>query len=273
MAPNVVFSPTSLSFGSQLAGTTSAIQAITLQNTGNAALAITSLTITGANSADFDKTSNCGSSVAAGSSCVISVVFTPASTGSFTASISVADNASGSPQTVGLTGTGTAAPTFTVSSTTAAQTILPGGSAQYSITVASQNGTFASPVTLSASGLPKGATASFSPASVTPGSSSASSQLTIQTLSTAAAASGLSAWAVAASALPLLSLFLGTRRFRKRWVTLGILFVASLAAAVGLTGCGGGFGLSGVPPTTYSVTVTGTSGAVQQTTTVQLTVK
>jgi hypothetical protein len=50
------------------------------------------------------------------------------------------------------------------------------------------------------------------------------------------------------------------------------LAVASLGAFAALTACGGGFGLTG-PAQTYTVTVTGTSGAEQQTTTVQLTVE
>jgi len=100
-------SPTSLAFGGQLVGTTSAAQTATLSNTGNAALSI-SLALTGSNASDFAQTNTCGSSVAAGSNCTISVTFTPAASGSRTASVSITDNASGSPQTVSLSGTGTA---------------------------------------------------------------------------------------------------------------------------------------------------------------------
>jgi hypothetical protein len=104
----VSLSPTSLAFGSQSVGVTSAAQTVTLSNTGTAALSITSLALTGANASDFAQTNTCGSSVAAGSSCTISVTFTPAASGSRTASVSITDNASGSPQTVSLSGTGTA---------------------------------------------------------------------------------------------------------------------------------------------------------------------
>jgi hypothetical protein len=61
---------------------------------------------------------------------------------------------------------------------------------------------------------------------------------------------------------------------RRRWITLAVLLLASLTAVAALSGCGGGFGLATVaPPASYNVTVTGTSGADIQTTTVQLTVE
>jgi hypothetical protein len=105
--PVVQLSPTSLTFATQLVGTPSASQPVTLTNTGNGTLSITSITITGANPTDFSETNTCGSSVAAGASCTINVTFKPTAKGSRTASVSIADNAAGSPQTVSLKGTGT----------------------------------------------------------------------------------------------------------------------------------------------------------------------
>jgi uncharacterized repeat protein (TIGR01451 family) len=273
-APVASLTPASLNFTAQT-GSTSAAQTATLKNTGNAPLTITGITISGANTSDFaeNNTDTCGESLAAGASCAISLTFTPASAASFSATLSVADNAAGSPQTVSLTGTGTVPPppTFTISSTTTAQTVQPGGSAQYSITVTPQNGAYSNPVTFSATGLPAGATATFSPASLTPGSSAATTQLSIQTAAPVTAAGTSSGWPIAASVLPLLGLLFGVRKLRRRWVTLAVLLIASLGALTALTGCGGGFGL--ITSTSYSVTVTGTSGAIQQTTTVQLTVQ
>ncbi len=101
-------SPTSLAFASQSVGTTSSAQTVTLINSGNAALTITSLGLTGTNASDFSQSNNCGSSVGAGGNCTISVMFTPSASGSRAASLSIADNASNSPQTVSLSGTGTA---------------------------------------------------------------------------------------------------------------------------------------------------------------------
>jgi hypothetical protein len=167
-------------------------------------------------------------------------------------------------------------PSFNVSSSTMAQTIKPGGSAQYTITVTAQNGSFSNPVTLAASGLPTGATAMFSPPSLTPGSSSATSTLTIQTASTAAAATPKSSpWRLAVPALAVIGLFFLPGKKRRRWITLAVLAIASLGAFSTLTACGGGFGLavheSGAG--TYTLTITGTSGSVQQSTAVQLTVE
>jgi uncharacterized repeat protein (TIGR01451 family) len=101
----------SLSFPNTVTGTTSAALAATLSNTGNAALNNIVASITGSNRSDFALTTGanaCGATLAAGSSCSIYVIFTPASAASFSATLSVADNASGSPQTAALSGTGTA---------------------------------------------------------------------------------------------------------------------------------------------------------------------
>jgi N,N-dimethylformamidase beta subunit-like, C-terminal/Cep192 domain 4/HYDIN/CFA65/VesB-like, Ig-like domain len=108
-APVVSLSPTSLSFGSQNVGTTSAAQTVTLTNTGTAPLAITGIAVDGANPADFGESANCPLSpslLAAGASCAINVTFVPSATGARAASISVGDNATGSPQGVSLGGTG-----------------------------------------------------------------------------------------------------------------------------------------------------------------------
>jgi hypothetical protein len=276
-APVASLAPPSLSFTSTTS-VASAAQAATLSNTGNATLTIASITIAGTNPTAFAVTTGtnaCGASLAAGSTCSIYVTFTPASATSYAATLTVADNASGSPQTTSLTGTGTAAPSFIVSSTATAQTVQPGGAATYSITATAQNGTFPSPVTLAASGLPTGATASFSPTSITPGSTSGSSTLTIQT-SAVATATPLKnpQWPLAAPVLALIGLFFLPGKKHRRWITLTLLLFATLGAFTALTACGGGFGLVRViPPTSYTITVTGTSGAEQQTTTVQLTVQ
>jgi hypothetical protein len=106
VAPAVTFTPTSVAFGSQNVGTTSAVQTITLSNTGTADMNLSSITITGTNASDFTQTNNCGSVVADDSSCTIQVTFKPGAAGSRNASLTVTDNAPGSPQSVPLTGTG-----------------------------------------------------------------------------------------------------------------------------------------------------------------------
>ena len=104
-APAVSLSPSTLTFASQTTGTTSAAQQVTLSNAGTAALVLTTIAATG----DFAETNTCGSSVAAGSSCTISVTFAPTATGARSGSLSVTDNASGSPHKTTLSGRGAAA--------------------------------------------------------------------------------------------------------------------------------------------------------------------
>src|SRR5208337_3731035 len=107
-APAVSLTPTSLSFASQPIDTGSTAQTVTLTNSGNATLTITSLVPAGANATDFSETADtCGGSVAAGRNCTIEVMFTPSAAGQRTATLSITDNASGSPQTVSISGTGT----------------------------------------------------------------------------------------------------------------------------------------------------------------------
>ncbi len=97
---SVSLSPTSLSFGSQNIGTTSAGQNVTLTNTGSAALSISSIAVTGSNNGDFAQTNSCGSSLAAGANCTHWCDFhADCGTGSRSASVTITDNATGSPQT------------------------------------------------------------------------------------------------------------------------------------------------------------------------------
>jgi len=106
--PVVSLTPNPLpAFASTTVGTTNATkQAITLKNTGTAALTGVAVSITGTNITSFSQTNTCGTSVAAGGQCTITVTFKPAAKGTLSAKVSIADNATGSPQTVALSGTG-----------------------------------------------------------------------------------------------------------------------------------------------------------------------
>ena len=118
-APTVTLTPASLSFASTNVGNTTAAQTVTLKNT-SASLTLTintnGITFTGTNPGSFTQTATtCGTSLAAGASCTISVAFKPAAGGPLSANLSVADNATGSPQSVTLSGTGVAtAPSATL---------------------------------------------------------------------------------------------------------------------------------------------------------------
>ena len=78
---------------------------MTISNTANQVLTISSITLGGANAGDFAETNNCGATLAPGATCSISATFSPTATGPRTASISIADSAAGSPQSVTLAGT------------------------------------------------------------------------------------------------------------------------------------------------------------------------
>ncbi len=104
---DVTFLPANVSFANQAVGTKSAAQRVTLSNSGTAALTNFGITIAGTNPGDFAQANTCGSMVAAGGSCTINVTFTPTARGARSASLFVSDNASGSPQTLPLSGTGT----------------------------------------------------------------------------------------------------------------------------------------------------------------------
>jgi len=268
LAPAVTLTPTTLNF-TAITGATSAAQTATLTNTGSAALTISGVSLTGAGASSFAQSNNCGSTLAAGANCTISVTFAPSSAATFAATLSVTDNALGSPHTVALTGTGSAAPSFTLSSTNPTQTVTPGGTATFVISVAPVNGSYSNPITLSASGLPAGAIATFTPPQVTPGSTPASSTLTIQVPHTNARVAAL---AFTMPTLAFTGLLILPHR-RRRLATLALLLFVSLGALTAITGCGGGFASPTSPAVTYNITVTGASGAVQQTTTVNLTVQ
>ncbi len=100
--PNATLSAMSLNFGSQVVNTTSPAQSFTVSNYGKAALNIAGITV----GADFAETDNCGTSLASAAGCTIDITFTPSATGSISGTLSLSDNASGSPQTVALSGTG-----------------------------------------------------------------------------------------------------------------------------------------------------------------------
>ena len=272
--PVATLSPTTVSFGNVVNGATASAQTVTLKNTGNATLTISGVTIGGTNASDFAETTTCGESLAAGASCTIAVTFTPGSVADFAATVSVADNAAGSPQTASLSGDGIAAPDFTVSVTPATETVSYGGVATYQVTVGEINGDFSGSVALSAAGLPTGATATFAPASVTPGGESSGSVLTIQTASLTAQAHAHSGWrwmpgVTLAFCIPLL----WWRRRDRVWrLGSGLLCLLLSVGAAMLTGCGGGY-YAEPPAQTYTITVTGTSGSTQHSTTVTLTVQ
>jgi hypothetical protein len=113
--PSASLSPNSLTFASQAVGTTSPAQTVTLTNVGLITLALSNISVTGANARDFAQTNTCGPTLAIKANCQISVTFTPSSGGNPAASLSIADNALGSPQIVSLAGSTPPAPAASLS--------------------------------------------------------------------------------------------------------------------------------------------------------------
>jgi len=118
VVPPVTLSAASLAYGPTTVGTSSYSQSVTMTNTGSATLSISSITVTGANASSFVFANNCGTSLAVGASCTIHGHVAPVVTGVLTAAVTIADSASGSPQTISLSGKGvsTTLPVLTLSS-------------------------------------------------------------------------------------------------------------------------------------------------------------
>ena len=102
--PVAALSVANLAFGNQRVNTTSSAESVTLRNSGNATLNISSIDPT----SGFTASSTCPAALAAGANCTLSVSFTPTATGSVVGSLTLTDDGDGGSQTVTLTGTGTA---------------------------------------------------------------------------------------------------------------------------------------------------------------------
>ncbi|HLH03258.1 MAG TPA: choice-of-anchor D domain-containing protein [Bryobacteraceae bacterium] len=115
-APQLSISPASLTFGPQTLNGASTPQTLTLGNTGTAALLISSIRLEGVNASDFRVSgTTCGITLSAGTSCTISIAFSPSGSGSRSAALALVDNLASSPQ-VSLSGTG-GAPQISISTT------------------------------------------------------------------------------------------------------------------------------------------------------------
>jgi hypothetical protein len=244
---------------------------VTLTNTGNNSVTISSVT---ASPADFAPLSGCGSSVLSGASCSIGVFFDPKTSGTISGTLTVVDSESATPQMVALTGVGQ---DFSVAaSSSSSATVMPGQTATYTVAV-TPGGGFNQTVALSCSGAPAQSVCSLSPNSVVlKGSSAASVTVTVTTAGTSASLSSpegfqrtgnrLALWLAVPGFSGLIMLGSSGRRPRKR--VRGTLYVIALLCLLSLgitwSGCGGGSSGgnggsgSGTPAGTYNITATGT---------------
>jgi uncharacterized protein (TIGR03118 family) len=187
---------------------------------------------------------------------------------------------------------GTTQPTganFSIAAASQALTVTKGQSASTNLTITPMNG-FNSAVSFSCSGLPGGATCSFSPTTVTPAGSAATTQLTISTVTTGmygaapipiVAGPSSRLWPLGlalAGVLFLLFTLLKQTSARRgdvgstaTWIRIAVAAGLLVAAA----GCGGSKNGStmGTPAGTTTVMVNATSGTMMQSTSIALTVK
>jgi hypothetical protein len=130
----VTFSPTSLSFGTLAVGDTSAAANVTVTNRLSTALTFSAIAVPAGG--PFAITSNtCGSGIAAGGTCSVGVTFTPAVLGATSGTLTFGDSAINSPQTVSLSGTGSAPVTLSATSLTFSTTPVGSTSASKSVTL------------------------------------------------------------------------------------------------------------------------------------------
>lgn len=264
----VSLSPAKLSFSNQYVGTSGPLQTVTLTNTATSTLTIANVM---ASPADFVPHSACGTTIAPGASCSISVSFNPTASGARNGVVTVTDTASNSPQTAALAGVGQ---DFALAPSGSAMiTVPPGQTANYSVTVAPGGG-FNQTVALSCSGAPPLSACSLSSSSVAlDGSTPASVTVAVTTAGASTrlahpasfppALGRLALWLTLSGLSGLLLLGSGGR-LRKRqgrlFYALAFFFVSSLG--VTFSACGGssstGNNGSATPAGTYNLTVTGT---------------
>ncbi len=276
-APLAGVSPASLSFSGQIVSTTSAAQTITLSNPGSATLTIGGIGISG----DFAQTSTCGSSLAAGANCSISVTFTPSASGTRSGTLTITDNAANSPQSVSLSGTGQDLQFGPASGASSSATVTAGSTATYNLALTPEGG-LSGTVTVSCTGAPTQATCTASPASVTLSNSATSIAVSVSTTARSLLPPAFPLvpprlpwmfYALGALACALGLAWLADRK--RRWLAL----CAGALLALSLAGCGGGTTAStpsapaGTPAGTYTLTVTAANSSISRSTSLSLTVQ
>jgi hypothetical protein len=186
-APTDGLSSTTLSFPSTIEGQLSSAQTVTLTNSGGVPLTSIAISVSGA----FQQTNNCTASLAANSSCTISVQYDPNATGAQTGTLTISDALH--TQTVALSGTGLAPPALGVSPaslTFTGQTVGKASSPQ-TVTVSNTGGAPLANVGFQISGANA---SSFSYGSTTCGATLANgSSCTVQVVFTPSAAGGATA--------------------------------------------------------------------------------
>lgn len=293
-------SNSSISFGSAAEGTGVASgNVVTLQVTDNSsgtyagALAVSSVVVTGANSADFvlGADSCLNGTTAPGATCTIQITFVPScvnAPANRVATLVLTDNTPGSPQRIALSGTATGDFCF---APVAAQTVASGSTATFTLELFSADN-FTGAISLSCSGAPTEgtctppsqitvgqqfsvtvATTSASTSSVIPPAASTDPLLRIKGRFGGWSATGTNYAALLLAAALLLLALLPARRSASKFTQCAALI---FAIAIGLAACGSSSSDpassdSGTPSGTYAITVTGTdTNSITRTATLNL---
>jgi hypothetical protein len=286
LAPSLSPSALGLSYPSEIITSKAAPQSLTLTNTGNETLNISSIALSGANSGDFSTSNSCGTTVLTGASCSVTTTFTPTASGLRSATLTIVDDAPGSPHTFAITGTGSDFAVGLKTGAPSSATVNSGQTAVYNLQVNSISG-LTGTVTFTCSGAPTASTCTLAPPAVTFGGAS-SAPLTVSIQTTARSVSGQVVHRYQPLSGPMLSFV------ECAFVLLLMLFAADYAmpfrrsrpallwalvvVALLCSSCGGGNSVvkpppaQGTPAGTYNVTVLGTSQGVSHSETVTITV-
>ena len=279
--PTVALSTSSLNFAAQIVSSTSSGQSVTLTTSGSGTLAISSISTS---SSDFSANNNCGTSVAGGASCTITVTFNPTAPGNRTGTLVIVDKATNSPQMVQLSGLGIDFSISPAAGSPSSATVTAGQSATYTVSHVGTSG-FSGTASFSCSDPTAQSICSVSPPSVTLNGTTAQNA-TVTVTTTARSAVPLR-WGPPILplglrvALPWLLLLLSivilarTLRRRSRWRRAWVGLAAMLMAAALFFGCGGRGAPpppQGTPSGTYAITVSATSAGVTRATMLSLTV-
>ena len=154
--PTAQLSRSLLAFGPENVGSTSSAQTVFLASIGNTPLVVSNISATG----DFKEVNNCPTTILVGTTCQISVTFTPTASGTRTGTLEVDDNAP-QPSKASLTG-GPPKLFIDIVNNDQIATITPGQTATYTFQVFDGSG-YVGPATVTCSGAPKGATCKTSP--------------------------------------------------------------------------------------------------------------
>lgn len=276
-APAVMLSTGNLTFNGQLVGSTSASQPVMITDNGTGPLAISNASASG----DFAVTNSCPAMVTVGNNCSLNVTFTPTATGTRMGSVSITDNAPGSPQMIALTGTGANLSLGAASGGSTSMSVTSGQNAKFNLQAGPSDATAAVNLSVDCSTVPA-STCSVMPnmINLTPGSAVPFAvNVATQPFSNGAAPTGtvlryippaLGSHTVIWSVILLLTCIasFSQARARRRVTSFhAVAAVVGLVFLIALAACGGsgGGGAHGTPPNTYNVVVTASSqGAMQK---------